>query len=209
MGRTAARDSYDGIATADMAARIIYGSGSRHEAWLRENNLFSCDEDKEYVEKAIEWACELDDKGNEYKATIKAIACAGEVDMRTLDGYAASILIAYDKAREREIEYARKNANSKNKVWLGCEKKREKGLRVTCVGVNTFEGYYGTTTLVRFEHDVNDNDKAVLVWFASGDQFNDWESGKDYVIDATVKGHDDHEKYGKQTKINRVKGCAA
>ena len=209
MGRTAARDSYSGVATADIAARVIYGKGEAHERWLREAGLSADDSDGEYADKAIEWAAGLDSNGqSEYINVIGNIARAGLVDMRKLDGYAASILIAHDKAREREIEYAERAKNAKNKVWFGTAKKREKGVRVKCAGLHSFEGHYGVTTIVRFEHypDGPDGaDKAILVWFASGDRYNDWNEGDDYTIDATVKGHDDHDKYGKQTKINRVK----
>jgi hypothetical protein len=61
---------------------------------------------------------------------------------------------------------------------------------------------------VRFEHypDGPDGaDKAILVWFASGDKWSDWEVDKEYSIDFTCKDHNEHDKYGKQTRINRVK----
>lgn len=203
MGRTAARESYDGTATADLASYVIYGRGSKHRAWVEKNGLTGNADDAEYVEKAVEWACTLAGDRNEYRDTIGRIACAGTVDMRKLDGYAASILIAYDKHCEREVEYAARAEKAKRKVWFGCEGKREKGVRFTCVGLNSFEGMYGVTTLVRFEHYPNDDERAICVWFASGDRYNDFEIGDDYVMDVTVKGHDDHEKYGAQTKLNR------
>ena len=74
--------------------------------------------------------------------------------------------------------------------------------------LHTFEGRFGPTTIVRFEHSVNDGEVAVLAWFASGSKERDWEDGEDYTIDFTCKSHDDDERYGKQTKINRVKACA-
>ena len=90
------------------------------------------------------------------------------------------------------------------KVYFGEPKVRVRGISATCVGVNSFEGHYGVTTLVRFEHRISESEYAVLVWFASGDKTEDFEAGEDYTFDATVKGHDEHDKYGKQTKINRV-----
>jgi len=206
MGRTAARDSFDGIATADDAARFIYGRGRAHDAWVSDNELYICEDDGDYADRAIAWAAGLDSAGkSEYIDVISKIARAGYVDMRKLDGYAASILIAYDKACEREIERKEREAGAKNKVWYGEEKKRERSVRVKCVGLNSWEGQYGVTTLVRFEHYPNDEDKAVLVWFASGDKYNDWDLEEEYTVDFTCKGHDNHDKYGKQTKINRVK----
>jgi hypothetical protein len=209
MGRTAARDSFDGIATADDAARVLYGRGAAHERWIEENDLHVADGDADYSDRAIEWAAGLDCEGkSEYLSIISRIASAGCVDMRKLDGYAASILIAYDKACEREAEYKERAANAKEKVFFGCEGKRSKGISVKCVGLNSFEGMYGVTTLVRFEHYPEGPDgasKAVLAWFASGDKYSDWDIDEDYTIDAMIKGHDDHAKYGAQTKINRVK----
>lgn len=206
MGRTAARESYDGVATADTAGYVIYGRGSKHAAWVEKHGLRGDDNDAEYVEKAVEWARTLCGDSNEYRDIIGRIAEAGRVDMRKLDGYAASILIAYDKHCEREVEYAKRAAGAKRKVWFGTEGKRERGVRFTCMGLNSFEGQYGVTTIVRFEHypDGPDGDtRAICVWFASGDRYNEFEIGNDYVMDATVKGHDDHEKYGAQTKLNR------
>jgi hypothetical protein len=206
MGRTAARDSFDGIATADDAARYIYGRGSGHDRWVSENELYVSDGDADYADRAIAWAAGLDSAGkSEYIDVIAKIARAGYVDMRKLDGYAASILVAYDRECEREIERKERAANAKNKVWYGEEKKRSRAVPVKCVGLNSFEGHYGVTTLVRFEHYPNDADKAVLVWFASGDKYDDWDLEEEYTVDFTCKGHDDHDKYGKQTKINRVK----
>jgi hypothetical protein len=205
MGRTAARDSYDGTATADDVNYVIYGRGSGHDAWVAENELFAHPDDADYVDCAIKWASTLCDDDNEYRSIIGRIAIAGYVDMRKLDGYAASILIAYDKACEREIEYAARKAGAKEKVWFGCEGKREKGIPVKCVGLHSFEGQWGVTTIVRLEHYPDDSSRAILVWFASGDRYNAWEVDAEYTIDATIKGHDDHDKYGKQTKVNRVK----
>jgi hypothetical protein len=208
-GRAAAKESFDGIATADTAGRIIFGRGRAHDNWIEENDLVPRDGDNDYVDRAIAWAVGLKDADcNEYLDTIRRIAYTGLVEMGKLDGYAASILIAYDKACEREIEYADRKAKAKNKVWIGSAKKRERNVSVVCKGLNSFEGQYGTTTLVRFEHypDGPDGaDKAILVWFASGDRWSDWEVDKEYTVDFTCKDHNEHDKYGKQTRINRVK----
>jgi len=206
LGRTAAKDSFERVATADITGRVLYGRGAGHDRWIEENNLHVVDGDSDYADKAIAWAAALDcTDNNEYLYTIGQIARAGFVDMRKLDGYAASILIAYDRACEREVEYAERAKGAKNKVWFGSKDKKEKGVRVTCKGLHSFEGHYGVTTIVRFEHYPNDTDKAILVWFASGDRYNEWAVDDEYTIDATVKEHTDDDKYGKQTKVNRVR----
>jgi len=211
LGRTKAREEGDCMATADIAGYIIYGKGSHHEDFVKRNELYACDDDTDYAERAAEWAAGLDPAdSNEYRYTIGQIARAGVVDMRSHDGYAASILIAYDMACERERENAEKAKTAKEKVYVGSPKERLRKLSVTCKGVHSFEGYYGVTTIVRFEHYPDGkvgSEKAVLTWFASGDRYNEWTVDEDYVIDATVKSHDDDAKYGKQTKINRVKDC--
>jgi hypothetical protein len=211
LGRTKARDSFDGIATVDIAGRVIYGCGPHHERWMKEMGFEAEDGDADYAEKAAEWAAGLDcNDSNEYRYTIGQIGRAGAVDLRKLDGYAASILIAYDMDCERAKERAEKAKTAKNTVYFGSLKKREKGIRVTCKGVRSHDGYYGVTTIIRFEFypdGADGADKAVLCWFASGDRYNEWTVDEEYTIDATPVKHEDHERYGKQTKINRVKAC--
>lgn len=203
--RTAAKESMDDSSTADDAYRWLFATDRYTRAWKDREDLHTCDDDENEAVRAIAWACELDTSGNEYLSVINRIARSGVVDFDGLDGYAASIIIAYRKACEREAERAERAKNAKTKVWLGRAKERVRNLPVTCKGLHSFEGYYGVTTIVRFEHSVSDTEKAVLVWFASGDKYDDWEVDAEYTIDATIKGHDDHETYGKQTKINRVK----
>lgn len=208
LGRTKARDE-GGQGTADIAGYVIYGRGNGHDRFIEENDLHVNEHDSDYAKRAIKWASGLDpDVSNEYMRTIGQIARAEVVDMRTLDGYAASILIAYDMALERDRERAEKAKNAKSKVYYGEPKKRVHNVHVICKGLHSFEGYYGTTTLVRFEHYPNNAEKAILVWFASGDRYNDWEIDSEYDIDFTVKDHSNDSKYGKQTKINRVKNCS-
>lgn len=204
MSRTAAKDCEGVSSTADHAGYYFYGHGKGHARWIEENELFACADDDELAGRAIEWAKTVDTSRSEYLDVIKKIACAGTVDMRTLSGYAASIIIAYRKACEREAEYAEKAKIAKNRVWFGTVGRREKGIKATCVGKHSHEGYYGVTTIIRFEVSVNEGEKAVLVWFASGDRFNEFEEGDEYAFDAMIKAHDDDARYGRDTKINRV-----
>jgi hypothetical protein len=204
--RTACREDEGRTSTADYAYRYIFAKDRYTRDWIESEELYADDEDADLAGRAVEWAKTVCTDGNEYLDTINRIALSGSVDFKGLDGYAASIIIAYRKACEREALRAEKAKGAKDKVWFGEAGRREKGIRVTCKGTHTFEGYYGVTTIVRFEHHVNDNEVAVLAWFASGDKERDWDVDTDYDIDAMIKGHDDDERYGKQTKINRVKG---
>jgi len=205
MGRTKARDFEGVAATADDAYRYLFVGTEATKDWIKYNDLSVSPADEAEAACAIEWACSVDSSKSEYLDTIKRIALSGMVDFKGLDGYAASIIIAYRNACEFQAERDEKAKSAKNKVWFGSPKERVKNVSVVCKGRHSFEGSYGTTTIVRFEHYPNNSDVAVLVWFASGDRFDDWEEGAEYSITATIKGHDDDSKYGKQTKINRVK----
>jgi hypothetical protein len=209
LGRTKCKETGEGIATADLAYTVHFPRCAEDKAWIKKEELYADAGDAELAGRAVEWAKTCDDGGNEYLHTIAKIARAGYVDFKSLDGYAASIIIAHRNACEREKERAEKAKLAKDKVWYGEEGKRSKGISVTCKGTHCFEGYYGPTTIVRFEHKVSDSEVAVLAWFASGYKERDWEADTDYVIDAMIKSHDDDAKYGKQTKINRVKVCAS
>jgi hypothetical protein len=205
VSRTAAKDNPDKLATASDACTYFCNNHPSVREWRDHVKASLRTEDEVEAVEAIEWARNVDDSRSEYLHTIKLIAGNEIVDFNKLDGYTASIIVAYRKACEREIERAEKAKTAKNKVWYGEAKKRYRNVKVVCKGLNSFEGMYGVTTLVRFEHDLGNNECAVLVWFASGDKYDDWEVDAEYNVDFTVKGHDDHEKYGKQTKINRVK----
>ena len=211
VSRTAVKEREDCSATADLASRF-FGRVDRYtREWIEKNELYADDEDAKVAGCAVEWAKSVCDDGNEYLHTIKKIACAGEVDLGGLDGYAASIIIAYRKACEREALAAERAKHAKRMIFIGSPKERARNVPVVCKGLHTFEGYYGPTTIVRFEHypdGPDGDDKAVLVWFASGDKERDWTVDAEYVIDYTCKSHDDDDKWGKQTKINRVKDCA-
>lgn len=200
VSRTASKDNPGLSATADNVFRYLFVSFSGKQLWIDREELYVTPDDIDLAANAIEWAKSIDDNGNEYRSIIKRIARANEVDFKGLDGYAASIIIAYRKAIDDLAERAR---TSKNKVYFGCAGKREKKVRVKCVGLHSFDGYYGTTTIVRFERTEGD-DCAVLVWFASGSKEDEWTIGEEYTIDATIKEHKDDPKYGKQTVINRV-----
>jgi len=205
VSRTAARDT-DRQATADNAYTYFYSHGRAVEKWIESNELWADNGDRQRALGAISWALTIDDDaGNEYLNTIKRIAQSGRVSFDGLDGYAASIIIAHEKAQQRERENIERKKAQKNRVHFGELKKRFKGLPVTCKGVHSHEGYYGVTTIIRFEHKVDDENVAILVWFASGDRYNEWEVDREYVIDATPKKHDDDPKWGRDTKINRVK----
>ena len=185
-----------------------YGSEGRRawEHWIKRNDLTVTDHDTDLAGKAIEWAQSVDTSKSDYLYNLSILAKSEWVGIDKF-GYLVSIIVAYNNACERETERAERRAKAADKgtkVYFGSPKVRSKGVKATCTGLNSFDGNYGVTTLVRFEARMGDAEYAPLVWFASGDKTEDFEVGNEYTFDATCKDHADHEKYGKQTRINRV-----
>jgi hypothetical protein len=217
LGWTSGREAYEDhtgrkSATKNDVSNLLIPppAGSRAfadwEKWIEECELTVCDYDKELAAKALHWAESLEPGDSDYLANLKVLAQLERIGFDKL-GYAVSIIPAYNRACERETERRDRMeaaARKGDKVFVGEPKKRMKGIRVTCKGLKSFEGNYGVTTLVRFEHRVSPTEYAILVWFASGDKTEDFEVDADYTVDATCKDHNDHEKYGKQTRVNRV-----
>ena len=195
VSRTTSKDN-DVSSTADCAARYLYSREPYRTRWIDANELFVSDNDVKLAGDAIEWVCNVEDR-SEYINTIKRIGQAGIVDMKSLAGYAASIISAYKKTLD--VSKARA-AFAKNTDFIGNVKQRLKNLEVRVLRVRYIDGYYGTTTIVAMETDI-DGGVAPLVWFASGSQ--DIAEGTILTIDATVKDQKDDPKFGKQTIVTR------
>jgi hypothetical protein len=73
-------------------------------------------------------------------------------------------------------------------------------IEVECVGIGSFAGTYGETTIYRLK---SGNNK--LTWFASGE--SDIEIGGKYKVKGTIKKHDEYRGEA-VTMINRVKVLA-
>lgn len=208
VSRSKARDEFGLASTADCVSRYFYGKGKNYENWVIQNELYVSEADADLAARAIKWACELDPNSrgyNEYLDTIRRIAESGSVDMDKLDGYAASIIIAYKKACEFEAERAAKAAAAPEKVWIGdADKKGQQDIgRVRVVRIRHIDGYYGVKTVVSMEADVSDGKVAPIVWFASGER--DYAEGCEYDLRAGIKEHSDDAKWGKQTIVTRAK----
>ena len=203
MSRTAARDNFDGVAsTADNANFMLYGRGERHAKFVRENELYVCDDDRAYAEAAVEWAKSLTPEQtakSEYLYVLNRIATVGLVG-DGLDGYAASMGRAKEKADERAAEKAK---TAVDKAFIGRIGERLKGLVVTVKRVRYFEGQYGVTTIVAMESKLPDGTVAPMTWFASGE--HSYDENSEYQFVGTVKAHDTDNRYGKQTMVNRCK----
>lgn len=211
LGWVSGREAYDNgrSSTRDDVCNLLVPPTGHNaivewKLWIENNGLTVTDYDKDLATKAIEWAKSVQPGDSDYLHNLNVLASA---EMATWDnaGYIVSIIPAYNRAVERETERAALAEKKGRKGYIGEPKKRMRGIKATCVGIRSFEGRYGVTTMLRFEHRISESEYAVLIWFASGDKTEDFDLDTEYTFDATCKGHNDHEKYGKQVQINRLK----
>jgi hypothetical protein len=202
--RTACKENLDLTATADDAYFVLHGYGKGHKDFIRRNELYSSDDDKALAAKAIQWAQSLPVGKSEYLNTIRKIATVGLTDYK-LAGYAASIIRAYQRDCDRQIEYAKKAADAPSKDYIGKKGERFKGQVVTILRVRYYESNFGVKTIVAMGAKLPNGSVAPITWFASGEK--DFNEGDDYVLDASVKDFKDDAKYGKQTIVTRCKLC--
>lgn len=194
-----------GAATADGVLLALGGPGkddSRElRAWFRKVEEARQEGDEGEAGRAILWALSQGE-ASDYGHNLATIASLGWADRRML-GLACSMLPAYRRAHEREVEEARTARESQHVGTVG---KREtfRGLKVD--SVRYFEGDYGTRALVTFR-DACSN---VLAWWTSADSatvdVRELEehagNGRRYDVKATVKSHDRY-KGTAQTMLSR------
>lgn len=207
--RSASADYDDGLGcTKDDVLALLYppiGTQGRKdwEKWIKDNDLHVSDYDRERATNVLEWLRSVEPGNSNYLENLKVLAQLDHVGYDKF-GYLVSAIIAYEKHCEHEVACKERDKKKGQKVYWGSPKKRERNVRATCKGIHSFDGHYGVTTIVRFEHRINDAEYAVLVWFASGDRTEEFDLDEEYTFDATCKDHNDHETYGKQTRITRV-----
>jgi len=196
---TAAEQGREGSATADIVTYLEWTPHNDSKVeYCRKNDLHVTDYDRELVDKALEWIRASEDEGD-YMYNLR-LACRAEYVTAKTSGLATSLIIAYQKALEKEAKREEYRAKAGERVWLGNIKERLRGLEVKVLGLRSYDSDWGVTTLVRFA----DKDENSIIWWASGDRSEEFEVGGTYKVDATVKKHDDHDTYGKQTVVNRV-----
>lgn len=190
----------EGSATADTVIYLhwVPDSGSK-ATYCRENNLYATDHDKALATKALEWVRGLPETMEGYLYNLK-LACGRDyVDDETA-GLVSSLIQAYQREMEDEVKRTQSHKAAAQREYVGEIKQRLRNIKLTVLGANSFEGDWGVRTLIRFG-DENEN---ILIWWATGDRTEEFEQGRTYTVDATVKKHDDHATYGKQTVVNRV-----
>ena len=194
-----------GVATADAAQNAYWHDGfGLTDAEKLE--MTPTDEDEARGRKALEWARKLADsdvEDNDYLYNLRAV-CADDTIRPKRGGLAGSVIVAAERAFEK-LAQAQRDA-AKSNLHRGTIGARETD-SLTLVGTREIDGYYGVSTLHRFE-DAAGN---LLVWFASNPRIMPTDDGDKRALAVgetatlafTVKGHDDY-KGRKQTKLGRV-----
>jgi hypothetical protein len=125
----------------------------------------------------------------------------GELTERRHLGIVASAVSAYQRAMNRGIEYAKKNAEAAKSEFIGDKGDKFKSVPVSVQFVKSMSGGYGATTLVKFVDEKGN----ILTWFASGDK--QFTPGEKLVISGTIKGQKEYQGI-KETQLTRVKVAA-
>jgi hypothetical protein len=189
--------------TSDRVSHVLWppffrGMSERERAEIKAE-LDRCtptDADKQKAAIIRDWVIGLDSTGNSYLNNLQVIMKREMVQPREI-GILASVVPFYF----REIE----NPNYQNKEkapvseHIGTVGDRM-DIEVECVGIGSFVGTYGETTIYRLK---SGNNK--LTWFASGE--SDIEIGGKYKVKGTIKKHDEYRGEA-VTMINRVKVLA-
>jgi hypothetical protein len=175
-----------GISTADLTMTEI----AKKESGNRD--AMDLSGDSNLVTKAIEWV-KANTQDTDYIYNLKAIVEAGYVTRKTL-GFSASIVSSYQRHVEREAKAKVQTISE----YFGEIKTRYKGINATFISSRWIESYYGSSELIKLRLEGGE----MVTWFTSSEP--NFEDGKTYNIDLTVKKHDEY-KGAKQTLVTRVK----
>lgn len=152
---------------------------------------------KEYLQVFIDRELEKGEL-NDYFYNLNVICRMAAVDFKT-SGIAASIIATVAREQGKEIE-RKYFTNLKETSKFFAQPKDKIVLKATLIGRREIEGGYGCTTIFKFVSEEGN----VCIWFASGSfEENVWETGKEYILAGTVKGHEEYQGL-KQTLLTRV-----
>lgn len=151
------------------------------------------DKDKQTATAAMEWV-KQQPANNEYMHNLHNIVDSPQI-ARNLTGFAVSAVAAYLKAQEQLVLQKQEKKVSE---WIA-QPGQKITANVTLQSAKVMQGYYGTTTMLRFVDDQG----RTIVWFATGTR-EEYEQGKKYQIQGTVKKNDEYNGW-KQTMLTRVK----
>jgi hypothetical protein len=162
-------------------------------------------EDGARAGKALQWARALTDADvatSDYLYNRRAVCTDDDIRPKR-GGLAASVIVAAERAFEKAAQKAADD--TKSNLHIGSVKERLT-LALTLVFTREISGYYGVSTLHKFEDALGN----LFVWFASnpeivpeGTDKRAVKIGETLTLAGTVKGHDDY-KGRNQTKLTRV-----
>jgi hypothetical protein len=203
-------------ATADVAWRLLSGTGNRDEDKRLEARYGDPSGESSWAPEdwttrrvTLEWIETLDDEtNNDYLHNLAVVGRAGLVNRKT-SGLAASMVSAAKRATKQAETKAEPSASTS--VHVGALGERLRGVPVTLVGrAELPPTEFGTRMLVRLA----DNAGNVFVWFTGGDalygrwDFGNGEEARDMVegdmlyMTGTVKRHGEFGGV-KQTEMSR------
>lgn len=150
------------------------------------------DTDKAEAEEALKWVRNIETP-NDFLHNIHTVGLNDYICYKDL-GFAAAIVMAYQKEQDRLRRAEREAKLGANSVWVGEIKKRQE-FTLKVERIFTRETAYGLS----FITTLHDEDGNVYTWFASSKEL---EIGKTYTGKATVKDHTEYNGI-KQTVITR------
>lgn len=198
ISRREANESFENK-SATASDVMYYFEGKRNEDWKAFCQLLNMSDPKVKArceadaKGAIEWL-ENQEPSNEYMHNLVSIFRYGKVSPK-LFGFWCSLIVAYNKAMERETERSEKLAAIKQEYYG--EIKQRLPLTLTLTGKQFIDTIYGGSTIHRFR----DAEGRLFNWFASTG--SDMDIGETYTVKATVKKHEEYNG-NKITYINRV-----
>lgn len=196
-------DAY-GPATADHVLRELTRKQSPTDLETKRTAA-----DRELGAKALAWARAIDpDTDSDYLHNVRVIANRGYAREKDA-GLAASIVSAWQREAVK-LAAAARAAERGESEWLGEVGQRFGGKGKTAIpGIqaevmrrSSFEGMYGTTTIILAQADCG----AELLWFSSADVSSDVQPGVKVDVVGTIKRHTTDKRSGaKQTQLSRAK----
>jgi hypothetical protein len=126
----------------------------------------------ELADKAQEWAANMTDEdmgGNDYLWNLHVIASQTALPPKA-EGYAASLIPAYQREMGRRVEQKRKaeehaaEVSANGSEWIGKPGDRIDFERLTVQRVSAYDGDYGTT----YKYVLRDDSNNLLYWSKSG-----------------------------------------
>lgn len=196
-------ETFGKLATAHEVAEHFYISSTRdkeyREYMAKMSAMAKAPEHQERAAKVIAWIKdELSLKAkSDYEHNLVTLVANDLIERKHL-GIVCSAVAAYQRAMNLKVEYAKRQSDMATSAFVGEVGKRLRNVNVKVFQVRALEaGAWGPRTLVKFI-DENNN---LFTWFASSDR--DYEVGDRYVLDGTVKKHNEYKGI-KETQLTRV-----